>query len=84
MSERFNNHNGIIKYKNFYPSIHKNALIAKNCIITGDVEIAENVGIWYFCVIDVIDIARRSISLCLLKSLDNVDTITSHDYYSCR
>ncbi len=45
------NHSGIVKYKNFYPLIHKEALIAPNCIISGNTEIAQGVGIWYFCVI---------------------------------
>ena len=41
----------IISYKGILPTIDKDALIAQNCIISGDVKIAKNVGIWYYCVI---------------------------------
>ena len=47
----FKKYPGVIKYKGISPKIDKKALIAKNSIITGDVKIAKNVGIWYYCVI---------------------------------
>ncbi len=41
----------IIKYRGISPKIHPSAFIAQNAIISGDVEIGENSGIWYGCVI---------------------------------
>lgn len=41
----------ILKYKNFTPKISNSAFIASNAVISGNVEIEENSGIWYGCVI---------------------------------
>ena len=40
-----------IEYNGILPKISDKALIAPNAIISGDVEIGENSGIWYNCVI---------------------------------
>jgi len=41
----------IVNYKGILPKIDSKSLIAPNAVISGDVEIASGVGIWYFCVI---------------------------------
>ena len=41
----------ILPYKNITPAIHKSAFIAPNATITGDVQIAEDTGIWFNVVI---------------------------------
>ncbi len=41
----------IIKYKDKMPEIDNSTFIAENSVISGDVTIAENSGIWYGCVI---------------------------------
>lgn len=41
----------IIKYRGILPKIAESAFIAKNAIISGDVEIGEKSGIWFGCVI---------------------------------
>lgn len=41
----------LIKYNGILPKVADSAFIAQNAIVSGDVEIAENVGIWYGCVI---------------------------------
>jgi carbonic anhydrase/acetyltransferase-like protein (isoleucine patch superfamily) len=47
----------IIKYRGISPKIDSSAFIAPNVVISGDVEIGKNVGIWYGCVIRG-DVAR--------------------------
>ena len=48
----------ILPYKGINPKIHESAFIAPSASIIGDVEIAEDVNIWYGCVLrgDVNDI----------------------------
>lgn len=41
----------ILKYNNKLPKIAKTAFVAPNAVISGDVEIGENSGIWYGCVL---------------------------------
>jgi len=41
----------IIPYRNILPNIDKSAFIAHNAIISGDVKIGINSGVWYNCVI---------------------------------
>jgi carbonic anhydrase/acetyltransferase-like protein (isoleucine patch superfamily) len=41
----------IISYKGKSPKIDKSCFIAQNALISGDVEIGNNSGIWYGCVI---------------------------------
>jgi carbonic anhydrase/acetyltransferase-like protein (isoleucine patch superfamily) len=41
----------ILPYKNILPRIHASAFIAQTAVITGDVEIGEDSGIWFGCVI---------------------------------
>ncbi len=41
----------IIPYRNIMPKISNLAFIAHNAIISGDVEIGDNSGIWYGCTI---------------------------------
>lgn len=41
----------IISYRNILPKIDNSAFIADNAIISGDVLIGKNSGIWYGCVI---------------------------------
>ena len=45
-------------YRGIMPKIHESAFIAENAVIIGDVDIAEDVNIWYGCVLrgDVNDI----------------------------
>mgnify|MGYP001452432029 CR=1 FL=1 len=40
-----------IAYRGILPKISEKALIAPNAVITGDTEIADDVNIWYGCVI---------------------------------
>lgn len=48
----------ILPYQGITPKIDPSAFIASNALISGDVEVGKNVGIWYGCVIrgDVISI----------------------------
>lgn len=41
----------ILPYKGKSPNIHSSAFVAANAVISGDVEIKANSGIWYGCVI---------------------------------
>lgn len=41
----------ILSYKGKLPKIDKSAFIASSAIISGDVEVGENSGIWYGCVL---------------------------------
>ncbi len=41
----------ILPYKGIYPKIAKSAYIAPNAYIIGDVEIGEDCGIWFGCVV---------------------------------
>lgn len=41
----------IIKYKNISPTIDSSAFVAKNAVVTGNVIIGKNAGIWYGCVL---------------------------------
>ena len=41
----------ILPYKGKTPKIHPSAFIAENATIIGDVEIGENCGIWFNCVV---------------------------------
>lgn len=41
----------ILPYRGVFPTIDSSAFIAPNAIISGDVKIGKNVGIWYGCVI---------------------------------
>lgn len=43
--------NNIIKYKNISPIIDESCFVAKNVIVSGDVQIGPKTGIWYGCVI---------------------------------
>ncbi|MDH5796180.1 MAG: gamma carbonic anhydrase family protein [Anaplasmataceae bacterium] len=43
--------NNLLKYKNHYPIIGNNVLLAKGSIIIGDVVIGDNSSIWYNCVL---------------------------------
>lgn len=43
--------NNIIKYNNILPQIDNSSFIASNAIISGDVTIGKNSGIWYGCAI---------------------------------
>ncbi len=43
--------NNILTYRGITPIIDSSSFIAKNAIISGDVIIGKNVGIWYGCVI---------------------------------
>lgn len=41
----------ILPYRNITPTIDKSAFIASSAIISGDVKIGKNSGIWYGCVL---------------------------------
>jgi carbonic anhydrase/acetyltransferase-like protein (isoleucine patch superfamily) len=41
----------ILKYRGVSPKIAKSSFIAQNAVISGNVDIGENVGIWYCCII---------------------------------
>ena len=41
----------ILPYKNQFPKIAKDAFIAENAVIIGDVEIDSKSSIWYNCVV---------------------------------
>jgi carbonic anhydrase/acetyltransferase-like protein (isoleucine patch superfamily) len=41
----------IIAYKGIKPAIDSTCFIAQNAVISGDVKIGKNVGIWYGCVL---------------------------------
>jgi carbonic anhydrase/acetyltransferase-like protein (isoleucine patch superfamily) len=41
----------ILPYRGIFPKIDQSAFVAHNAIISGDVEIGENSGIWYGCVL---------------------------------
>ncbi len=41
----------IFPYRGKFPNIDKSAFVAKNAIISGDVQIGKNSGIWYGCVL---------------------------------
>ncbi len=41
----------ILPYRGITPTIDSSAFVAPNAIVSGDVEIGKNVGIWYGCVI---------------------------------
>ena len=43
--------NNILTYRNITPIIDSSSFIAGNAIISGDVIIGKNVGIWYGCVV---------------------------------
>jgi len=41
----------IFSYRGIFPNIDKSSFIAHNAVITGDVKIAKNSGVWYGCVL---------------------------------
>lgn len=41
----------LLKYKNLTPKISNSAFIASTSVISGNVEVGENSGVWYGCVI---------------------------------
>ena len=43
--------NNIIKYRGILPQIDESAFVAPNALISGDVEIGKDSGIWYGCVV---------------------------------
>lgn len=54
----------VMPYKGIYPSIGSGAWIAPTAVVIGDVEIGEDTGIWFGCVVrgdvNVIRIGRRT------------------------
>lgn len=56
----------ILNYKNIYPKIDKSAFIAHNAIISGDVKIGKDSGIWYGCVL------RGDVSKLIIGSNSNI------------
>ena len=54
----------ILPYRGIRPIIHQTAFIAETAVITGDVEIGEDTGIWFGCVVrgdvNVIRIGKRT------------------------
>ena len=41
----------LLPYKGVYPTIHSSSFIANNATVIGDTHIAEDVGIWFGCVV---------------------------------
>ncbi|WP_072892035.1 gamma carbonic anhydrase [Ornithinibacillus halophilus] len=72
-------------YKNYNPSIHKSAFVAKDAVITGDVTIDEESSIWFKTVIRG-DVAPTKIGkrvsiqdLCMLHQSPNNPLIVEDD-----
>ena len=54
----------ILPYKGILPTVHRTAFVAPTAVVIGDVEIGEDTGIWFGCVlrvdVNVIRIGRRT------------------------
>ncbi|MFS0751054.1 gamma carbonic anhydrase family protein [Oceanobacillus sp. 1P07AA] len=56
-------------YNNIYPTIHPTAFVAKNAVINGDVEIDEEVSIWFHTVI------RGDVSKTIIGKRTNIQDL---------